>query len=60
MSLVGLGMLAVGILLWYTTTPGAAAVISLLSGMFYIALGVFETIQRGHIGRIGERESGPR
>ena len=45
MFLVGLGMLAVGVLLWYTTPPRAAAVISLLSGMLYIAVGVFETQQ---------------
>ena len=41
MFLVGLGMLAVGVLLWYTTPPKAAAVISWLSGLLYIAVGVF-------------------
>ena len=57
MILVGLGIVAMGIFMGYTTQIRAYAVIGLLSGISSIAGGVFAMKQGGRIGRISEAES---
>ena len=63
-SLLGCGLVANSIFIWYTTQLRAIAVIGLLSGITCLAGGVFDLIQAGRIDRkpesassLGEQES---